>query len=404
MKKPKATVHREDWPRVREVEIKGSSIFQVDPRPHGKREYFSLLTKAKTRADQISRDRSEHGVHAVNMPVRERAELEDVKALLLPYGKTIRQAVDHYISHLDRQTQLDASKMMKDALAEWRGNYEAKFRNGKCSPRTLSEVASMAARIERSFGILHVPEINDDMVRDFLGGYRIDGDKIPSDQTLKNILTKFSQFFEFARMKKWIVSNPCDLVEQDGGDRETKILTVEEAEALLKAAKESSYADNVIPFVAVSLFAGLRPGEAEQLKWENIDFETSELDVLAATSKTGKLRHVRMQPTLVAWLRPYADRRGTIVGDAWRDKWESVRRICGYKIGVAPEGGWPKEAKSWPEDVLRHTFASYWLPIHKSKSELAMQMGNSEAVVDKHYRRTIRESVAAKFWALRPKE
>jgi integrase len=402
--KSKAVVHREDWPRIREVEIKGATLFQIDPRPHGKREYLTLLTRAKTRADQIARERSEHGVHAVHMPVRERAELEDVKSLLLPYGKTIRDAVDHYIEHLNRKAELEASVKVPDALDRWKAAYEEKERNGKCSKRTVSEVSSMAGIIRQAFNRRHVPEITDDMVRDFLNGYRIEGNRVPSDQTLKNILTKFSQFFEFARLKKWVVANPCDLVSQDGGSRETKILSVEETETLLAAAQESPHAEVAVPFAAVCLFAGLRPGEAEGLKWESIDFDTSELDVLAETSKTGKLRHVRMQPTLVEWLRPYAGRRkGLIVGTAWRDKWESVRRVAGYRIGPAPVGGWPKDAKPWPEDVLRHTYASYWLPIHKSKSELAMQMGNSEKVIDQHYRKTIRESVASAFWALRPK-
>jgi hypothetical protein len=69
MKKPKAVIPREDWPRIRQVEIKAATMYQVDPRPHSPRQYFTLLTKAKTRAEQIARERSEHGVRAVHMPV-----------------------------------------------------------------------------------------------------------------------------------------------------------------------------------------------------------------------------------------------------------------------------------------------------------------------------------------------
>jgi integrase/recombinase XerD len=398
----KAPVHRVDWPRIREVEIKGSTMYQVDPRPHGKREYFSLLTRAKTRADQIAKERDEHGVLAVRMPIRERAELEDVKELLKPYGKSLREAVEHFVRHLKAEAKLADSKTMPEGLAEWLASYEQKFRNGKCSPRTLAEIASFVGRMGQSFSGKRVPEVDDETVREFLGDYRIDDDKVPSDQTLKNLRTKLSQFFEFARIKKWITANPCDLVAQDGVERETHILTLEAAETLLKAAQGSPHRAVAVPFVAVSLFAGLRPGEVEQLRWEDVHFDVEELDVLAATSKTGKLRHVRMQPTLVEWLTPFKQERGLLVCPAWRMKWEEVRRSIGYRIGPVPEDGWSKESKPWLPDVMRHTFASYWLPIHKSKAELALQMGNSEKVIDKHYRRTIRESVAEKFWALRP--
>jgi integrase len=398
----KGNVHRTEWPRIREATIKGSTIYQVDPRPHGKREYFSVLTHAKTRADQISRERDEHGVHAVHMPVRERVELEDVKKLLRPYGRTVKEAVEHFIAYLKQEAKIAHAATMPDGLKEWLGTYEQKYRNRKCSPRTLAEISSFAGRISQSFADMRVPEVDDNIVREFLESYRIAGDKVPSEQTLKNIRTKLSQFFEFARIRKWITANPCDLVVQDGVERETHILSVDEAETLLMAAQASPHCGVAVPFVAVSLFAGLRPGEAEQLRWEDIHFDVDELDVLGETSKTGRLRHVRMEATLLAWLEPYKQGRGRLVGSAWRAKWEEVRRSVGYRIGEPPEGGWSKESKPWLPDVLRHTYASYWLPIKKSKSELALQMGNSERIVDKHYRRTIRESVAEKFWAIRP--
>jgi integrase len=146
----------------------------------------------------------------------------------------------------------------------------------------------------------------------------------------------------------------------------------------------------------VSLFAGLRPGEAEQLTWEKIHFETSEIEVLGATSKTREERFVHMEPTLIEWLLPYRKVGGPIVGSNFAKDIKQVRRSAGF--------GTDKNiaACRWPKDVLRHTYASYWLPIHKDRAHLAELMGNSLAVIKACYKRAIPETTAERFWALQP--
>jgi integrase len=83
--------------------------------------------------------------------------------------------------------------------------------------------------------------------------------------------------------------------------------------------------------------------------------------------------------------------------------WEEVKRTAGYKVGAEPESGWPALAQDWPADAMRHTYASMWLAVHKSRAELAERMGNSEGTIKSHYRRAIREDVAKAFWAIMPK-
>jgi integrase len=93
--------------------------------------------------------------------------------------------------------------------------------------------------------------------------------------------------------------NPADSVKVVVKGHRIEILQVDQAAALLRAAEISSRAQSVVPYLLCALFAGLRPGEAEQLTWKNIHFETSEIEVLAATSKTREDRFVHMEPTLI---------------------------------------------------------------------------------------------------------
>jgi hypothetical protein len=58
--------------------------------------------------------------------------------------------------------------------------------------------------------------------------------------------------------------------------------------------------------------------------------------------------------------------------------------------------------KPWPEDCLRHSFASYWLPINNDRPKLAEIMGNSTDVIREYYRKPIKPGVAEKYWRIFP--
>jgi len=101
-----------------------------------------------------------------------------------------------------------------------------------------------------------------------------------------------------------------------------------------------------------------------------------------------------MEPTLIRWLRPFAKKSGRVVGKNFRKNFEVVKRACGYDPAT--------KVTRWVQDILRHSFASYWLPIHKNRNALAEEMGNSVEVIKDHYRRPILKVTATKYWALAP--
>lgn len=56
----------------------------------------------------------------------------------------------------------------------------------------------------------------------------------------------------------------------------------------------------------------------------------------------------------------------------------------------------------WPQDVLRHTYASMRLASGTPAAFVAAEMGTSERMLGEHYREIVEESVAERFWDLRP--
>jgi hypothetical protein len=61
-----------------------------------------------------------------------------------------------------------------------------------------------------------------------------------------------------------------------------------------------------------------------------------------------------------------------------------------------------EDGEIWVEDVLRHSYASYWLAIHKNRAQLAENMGNSLTMFKKHYKQVVKNSDAKTFWKIVP--
>ena len=99
------------------------------------------------------------------------------------------------------------------------------------------------------------------------------------------------------------------------------ILTVSEAARLLETATL-----DVLPYLAIGLFAGLRRAEIERLDWSEIDFESGLIEVKAAKSKTAQRRFVTIQPNLREWLLPLRQHKGNVIPqNRFRQSFEQAR-------------------------------------------------------------------------------
>jgi hypothetical protein len=56
----------------------------------------------------------------------------------------------------------------------------------------------------------------------------------------------------------------------------------------------------------------------------------------------------------------------------------------------------------WKKNASRHSFGSYRMAEIKNVYQVAEEMGNSPAMVKKHYFQAVTKAEASKFWAIRP--
>ena len=123
--------------------------------------------------------------------------------------------------------------------------------------------------------------------------------------------------------------------------------------------------------VGMMLYAGIRPHEVARLTWEQVDLRERAIYILPRHSKTGGARRVTIHRPLLRILRAHKRADGERICPAnWLQHWREVRRASGWGGG-----------RKWPQDALRHTFASYHLSHFRSYAELQVEIGHRDATL-----------------------
>ena len=181
----------------------------------------------------------------------------------------------------------------------------------------------------------------------------------------------------------YLGSNPVGPIERVKlTDKEIEILTVEQTTQFL-----NTLPDKALPYFTIGAFAGLRPREIERLEWADVQLSEGFIRVRAKVAKTASNRLVDIQPNLKAWLSSLAKPSGPVTPPNLR----RIRLAAQQKSGL----------QRWPQDGLRHSFASYHLAHFRNINDLATQMGHTDTkLIFRHYRSVVSKDEAARFWKI----
>jgi integrase len=159
--------------------------------------------------------------------------------------------------------------------------------------------------------------------------------------------------------------------------------TPEEMALLLSKARE-----NVLPFLTIAGFAGLRHAEIARLDWKEIDFDEGFIEVRAVNSKTGERRLVPIKPNLRAWLLPIAKESGPVM---------NIVNIANALRRLAKSAG-----IKWKHNALRHTYISARIAECADIPRVADEAGNSPQIIRTNYLKRIRPAQAAAWFGIMP--
>lgn len=219
-----------------------------------------------------------------------------------------------------------------------------------------------------------------------------------------NLRGDLNAFFAFcvSKPRQWTRENPVAEISKFRITRGLpEILTPEKCAEVMafvetyKGGERSKAQPGCLaPYFALCLFGGLRPsvphGEVWKLAQHNpeklIDSALGVIRITPEISKVKSIRQVKIRPNLAAWLKRYPLEKFPLIPTNAQALITEVRKK--FALG---------------DDVLRHTFISAHVAKWKSLGEAALEAGNSEAMIRKHYLNMLSEAQAEAFWGIVPK-
>ncbi len=214
-----------------------------------------------------------------------------------------------------------------------------------------------------------------------------------SQGTRKSYLRHLGAFFNYAIARGYMVDNPTANLGAKSDKNIVHYLTPAEAHKMLVAAEDLH--PELVPYIAIGLFAGVRPSEMHgqntdhaPLDWQHIHLtgDKPHIDLKPEQDKNRNGRRVDISKNLLKWLLPYAQERGAI--EYSRPRFEAIVKQAGIQ---------------YRKDAMRHSFGTWHHAMYHHKGETAVQLGDTIDTVTKHYVNDyVLQDDAAKFWGIKP--
>jgi integrase len=367
MKKPKVA--------VRQYRHSKTHKFLVDLRAFGKgRKFFKTRAEADAEAMRQKTLLERHTREAIGLSQREMSDFTEARCKLAAYGETINDAVKFRVDHLERVRRHGIS--VAQLTAEM---IEAKHRDGR-SDVYLRDLRYRLNRFVQDFGDQPIAGITVDELDNWLRALPY------SPQSRTNYRTIIGLLFSHAESRGIIDRNPIPRTAKPKLiDKAPEIFAVDELRSLLEGAARTAH--DVVPMLAIGAFAGLREAEIQRLDWSEVDLARGHIEVKAAKAKSARRRIVPIQPNLAAWLRPYSKMEGPVVPAGARKKLARIRKAA--------------ELARWPNNGLRHSFASYRLAAIHDAPRVSAELGHtSPQMLYSTYRELVHSEEAERYWKL----
>jgi integrase len=194
--------------------------------------------------------------------------------------------------------------------------------------------------------------------------------KIPGSDTQRATVYRYVRlFFNWCVKMDLLDRSPFRAVDCPRARSRKDILDAGQMRALLDA----EMSDLMRASILLGGFAGLRSIEVQRMDWEDIDVKAGQVYVRPEVSK----QHDGMMDRIVDFTEPMVARKEFFVGKKGRIVPGSARAFYEERRRLAAKLGWD----GFPENSLRHSFATYHLARCKSPNLTAFQMGHSNSAM-----------------------
>lgn len=378
------------------------------------RRRFSDLGEARTEAERIAREKSQGALALAAISPANRVSLE-ASLVELARAEGTGHATPERLVELVREyaaaraalpagtTLLDAAKefaarhpadQARITVAEAVQRFLADREAAGCSVVHLRDLEVRLSQFARAFS-MPISGVSAPLVQEWLYSITCRDGRPASPRSKKNLIRNVAALFNHCRRTKIV---PPELALEIGEIKAPKarpvpigVYSPDDIRKLLAAADQ-----DLIPALAVGAFAGLRMAELARLDWRDIRLPERVLVVDADKAKTASRRVVPITDNLAAWLVPHVRASGPVapcMDVTGRDGWSLTNRMLrtAARAGVA-----------WKRNGLRHSCISYAVALRKDVPAVALESGNSPAMIFAHYRALATEAEGQAWFAVRP--
>ncbi len=369
----------------------GEIVFRVSGWLDGKRVRKNLATRAEAQAErqalELAALQSESGmrVAATRLADDQLRQAEAAFHRLEGRAQSLAFYLDYALSNY-RDPVNDMS--LADAAKLYLAVREADEKLGHISHRQFTAFRCELRALVAAFPGKKVAELAAGALTDY---FRRDD---ASKKTFNNRRGLVGSFLRYCLLRDWVATNVVEKIAhyRGIGHRRGSAPTLTGAQcAEIMEWAENEHGGVLVPFIALCLFAGIRPdlyvGEISKLEPKHVRLDTGVITIEPEVSKVRMKRTVAIQPNLAAWLRAYPLESFPI----WPRGFKRLRLAFRKKFNLS-------------HDILRHTFISMHVGKFRSLGEAALQAGNSESIITKHYLDLKTREEAEEFFSILPKK
>lgn len=339
-----------------------------------RRLFFATKLEAQTFCDFQKVRRGNRDIAGLTqLNVVQLAQASEAFEKLSPYKVSLLEVVEDWISRLDASSASKSFEACMDEFLQW----------GQRSPSYVKSIRQTRNRLTYLHGKLLNAITPADLTR------ALD----PMTPSVRNFTIRIlGGLFNYAIKRDYCSTNPCkklDIIQREAV--EIQIYSPAQVAAILASAERIQ--PELVPFLAVSFFCGIRRSEALRLEWSHVDLIENFVKLPASITKTKQGRHIEISANCVEWLSPFSRQEGKVAPfteEVLRKKCAAVNRAA--KVAVIKHGA-------------RHCFASYWLAKHGDINALCRSLGHDDPETTfKHYAKAATKRDAEIFWAIHPEK
>jgi integrase len=386
--------------RVRTTDANGKVIARLFTDPEDAEKYCTDLKKAREKHGRASAAGSDE-IDALRV-WREFVSKENTAGRDAP---ALRDVLKTAIERLNDKATTPALESLRKQFEDAKEREEVSKRHLDALKNRLKRFVSYFDKDEPT-GSVTTESVEKAMASMRAGGL--------SAQTVKGIRTAAHGLFQWGMDRGLLTQNPVARAKAPKVTQgEVGVITASQLKGLLRTALQIQ--PRALPALALWAFCGVRRAELTRLRFDDLDIKRKELRISAQVAKTGVARFVPMPDALLVWLEaaksagvapigkliPGGTKKGPDdqkIPDDSEEK--SENQLNRWLLSLRAKAG----LTAWPNNALRHSFASHACSMHDDFAKVSAWLGHSgdTRLLVARYRHAIAKDAGAKWFEVLP--